>query len=330
MSEAGAAEIVRVPQRQSLIAKFANRYSIEAGKLMTILKATAFAVRDGEVTDEQMAALLVVADQYGLNPFTKEIFAFPDKQGGIVPVVGVDGWSRIINDRDELDGIEFTYSEEKVEIGDARFPGLKHPAHEWIECVLSRKDRAKPIVVREYLDEVYRPPFKVRRKDGSEFVVEGPWQSHTRRMHRHKVLIQTSRVAFGFTGIYDEDEAARIIEHDVTPAAPAITDRSGPGALKAALAATSPATAESAPSSPASSEPIPATSAAEQQETEPPKRGDPGTPENKAKFIAKIKGAKDSEVLALVTDDANIFSWSPADLGEINKAYFDRQKELEG
>ncbi len=36
-----------------------------------------------------MAALMIVADQYGLNPFTREIFAFPDKQNGIVPVVGV-------------------------------------------------------------------------------------------------------------------------------------------------------------------------------------------------------------------------------------------------
>jgi hypothetical protein len=31
------------------------------------------------VTDEQMMALLIVADQYGLNPFTKEIYGYPDK-----------------------------------------------------------------------------------------------------------------------------------------------------------------------------------------------------------------------------------------------------------
>ncbi|WP_032251724.1 recombinase RecT, partial [Escherichia coli] len=46
--------------------------------------------------DAQFIALLIVANQYGLNPWTKEIYAFPDKQNGIVPVVGVDGWSRII------------------------------------------------------------------------------------------------------------------------------------------------------------------------------------------------------------------------------------------
>ena len=56
--------------------------------LMETLKATAF---KGQVTDSQMAALLIVANQYGLNPWTKEIYAFPDRQNGIVPVVGVDG-----------------------------------------------------------------------------------------------------------------------------------------------------------------------------------------------------------------------------------------------
>jgi hypothetical protein len=56
--------------------------------LMETLKATAF---KGQVSDAQMTALLIVANQYALNPWTKEIYAFPDKNNGIVPVVGVDG-----------------------------------------------------------------------------------------------------------------------------------------------------------------------------------------------------------------------------------------------
>ena len=44
------------------------------------------------------------------------------------------------------------------------------------------------------------------------YVINGPWQTHTKRMLRHKSLIQCSRIAFGFTGIYDQDEAERIIE----------------------------------------------------------------------------------------------------------------------
>jgi len=44
-----------------------------------------------------------------------------------------------------------------------------------------------------------------------------PWDTHPKRMHRHKTLIQAARIAFGFSGIYDEDEAERILEKDITP-----------------------------------------------------------------------------------------------------------------
>lgn len=182
------------PKRQSLIVKIAQRYSVDPDKMLATLKATAFRQRDNkEITNEQMMALMVVADQYKLNPFTKEIFAFPDKTG-IVPVVGVDGWSRIINENPELDGIEFKYSEAtKLHKGKT--------VHDWIECVIRRKDRSEPIVVREFFDEVVR-----------DLSYSSPWDTHPNRMHRHKALIQCARLAFGFAGIYDQDEAERVIE----------------------------------------------------------------------------------------------------------------------
>ena len=199
-------------QRQSLVTRFADKYHIEPAKLMDTLKATAFRQRgDAVVTNEQMAALLIVADQYKLNPFTKEIFAFNDK-GAVVPVVSVDGWSRIINEHPAFNGMEFNYAEEIVTM-----PGGK-PCPAWCEVVIYRKDRDRPTVVREYLDEVYQSP-----RGNSGFA--GPWQSHTKRFLRHKTLIQGSRIAFGFAGIYDEDEASRIVEAQtvqvVQPAAPA-------------------------------------------------------------------------------------------------------------
>ena len=40
----------------------------------------------------------------------------------------------------------------------------------------------------------------------------GPWKTHPKRMLRHKAMIQCARLAFGFTGIYDQDEADRIAE----------------------------------------------------------------------------------------------------------------------
>lgn len=182
---ATAEQALQAVKAPSLLAKVAARFSVEPAKLMTTLKRTAFRQQNGEVTDEQMMALVIVADQYGLNPFTKELFAFPDK-GGIVPVVSVDGWSRIINDHPQFDGVEFNDGPED----DNGVPA-------WIEAVIYRKDRAHPTKIRERFKEVKRDT--------------QPWKSHPSRMLRHKALIQCARVAFGFSGIYDEDEAQRIV-----------------------------------------------------------------------------------------------------------------------
>ncbi|MCW9690779.1 recombinase RecT, partial [Proteus terrae] len=74
--------------------RIASRYGVDSTKFFETLKATAFKQRDGSApTNDQMMVLLVVAEQYNLNPFTREIYAFPDRQNGIIPVVGVDGWS---------------------------------------------------------------------------------------------------------------------------------------------------------------------------------------------------------------------------------------------
>lgn len=170
--------------------------------LADVLMATAFS-GDKLPSPEQLVALVVVAKQYRLNPFTKEIYAFPDKHKGIVPIVGVDGWIRIINEQPMLDGIEFVYSDEMIDLKEVDPKvGSSKLAHAWIDCIITRKDRDKPIVVREYFDEVYR----LRGN------YDGPWQTHPKRFHRHKTLIQCARVAFGFAGIYDQDEGERILE----------------------------------------------------------------------------------------------------------------------
>lgn len=180
-----------------LVARFAGKYGVDGGKLFQTLKATAFKPKGynlAPATDAQMMGLLIVADQYGLNPFTREIYAFPGPGGEITPVVSVDGWSRILNENPEFNGVEFVYSDQTITMPNAK------PCPEWIEVIIHRKDRSHPTKVREYLDETYQP----QRKH------PGPWQSHTKRMLRHKALIQGARVAFGFAGIYEADEAERI------------------------------------------------------------------------------------------------------------------------
>lgn len=185
------------------IDQLAARFDLpQSPELYEVLKSTAFK----DANDAQLSALLIVAKQYGLNPWTKEIYAFPDKKNGIIPVVSVDGWARIINGNPAFDGMDFNFSEEMVDM-----PGAACPAPAWTECVIHRKDRAHPTIIREYLDEVYRAPFQAKGQNGS-YEVKGPWQSHPKRFSRHKAMIQCARMAFGFGGIYDQDEADRIVE----------------------------------------------------------------------------------------------------------------------
>lgn len=174
-------------------------HNVDPTELEQTLIQTAFKSTT-QITREQMGALLIVASQYKLNPWTKEIYAFPDKSKGIIPVVGVDGWSRIINSNPNLNGIEFVFSDNMVRMNKA-----KVDCPEWVDCLIYRKDRDRPTVVREYLDEVYREPM-------GQNGFAGPWQSHPKRFLRHKALIQCARLAFGFVGIYDQDEAERINE----------------------------------------------------------------------------------------------------------------------
>ena len=166
---------------QVLTAKMATTFDMgtnNGAELIATLKATAF--KGGtQVSDAQMTALMVVANNYGLNPWTKEIYAFPDK-GGIVPVVGVDGWARIINNHPQFDGIEFEQDDQSC------------------TAIIYRKDRSRPVKVTEYMAECKRAN-------------TGPWQSHPKRMLRHKAMIQCARLAFGYGGIHDPEEAQQIV-----------------------------------------------------------------------------------------------------------------------
>ncbi|WP_369811325.1 phage recombination protein Bet [Psychrobacter faecalis] len=153
---------------ENLSMKNVSNDSLQATLLNTVFKGANY---------DQLVSLVVVANQYGLNPFTKEIYAFPSR-GGITPIVSVDGWARIINDNPNCDGIQFEQDEESA------------------TCKIYRKDRNHPTIVTEYLSEC---------KMNTD-----PWKKYPKRMLRHKALIQCARVAFGFSGIYDEDEAHRI------------------------------------------------------------------------------------------------------------------------
>ena len=174
----------------------AKRLQITPAGLKHTLLNTVFAECKN---DEQFMALVVVSNEFGLNPLTKEIYAFPAKGGGIVPMVSVDGWIRLMNEHPAFDGIEFDYHADAKGNTQA------------IEAIIYRKDRNRPVKVIEYMDEC---------KGNTQ-----PWQKSPRRMLRHRALIQGVRVAFGFSGIAGEGDEAVIDGGDLTPQQQSVPSR---------------------------------------------------------------------------------------------------------
>ncbi len=141
-------------------------------------------------TQADLETLLVACERHGLDPIGREVFMVRDGDpltDAALVVVGVDGWSRIINAHPSFAGMQFKESSELID-------GLPT----WVECTLHRWDRRVPTRVREYLVEV---------RGASQ-----AWITHPRRMLRHKALVQCARLAFGLVGVYDPDEALRIKE----------------------------------------------------------------------------------------------------------------------
>src|SRR5688572_13134058 len=166
--------------KPSALHLMAARMNVDPTKLYDTLKATVFK----NATNEELLALVVVANTYDLSPLLKEIYAFPAKGGGIVPVVSVDGWNRMLVRQPDFDGIEFEFIDDE--------------AGNPVACTatIHVKNRSHPVKITEYMAECKRNT--------------DPWNNMPRRMLRNRTLCQASRVAFGFSGVKHEEESEAI------------------------------------------------------------------------------------------------------------------------
>ena len=141
-------------------------------------------------TQADLERLLLTAERLGLDPLSNEIYAIEKaavagKKAQIIFVVGVDGWTKIINSHPAFDGMKFVESE----TGDDDLPIF-------FECTIFRKDRKVATTVREYMYEVHTN--------------QGAWLTHPRRMLRHKSMVQCARICFGLGGVFEADEIERV------------------------------------------------------------------------------------------------------------------------
>jgi len=179
-----------------LVASFANHYKIDRHSLYETMVNTVFPRKDGKIiaTPEMFVMCISVAEQYKLNPFTRQIYFMASKGGGVVPIVPIDGWVELVNRVGDLDGLRWV---PVFEIGkDAKGREIKYITE--MTCKMKRRGMAEWIEVTEYFVECDRQTDQ--------------WTNMPVRMLRHKAYIQCARVAYGLSGIYDPDEAADIVK----------------------------------------------------------------------------------------------------------------------
>ena len=164
---------------KSLTKVMAAKFDMEPAPFIKALKETAV---PPNISDGQFAAFLIVAKEHDLNPLTREIFAFPS-QGGIRPIVSIDGWMKLVNRHPNYNGMKTTDNLDK----DGNLIS--------ITVQMFRKDRDHSIEVTEYMKECMRN--------------NQVWKQWPARMLRHKAMIQAARIAFSFSGIEDQDEFER-------------------------------------------------------------------------------------------------------------------------
>jgi len=179
----------------ALLQPIADLTGLNIRETRNLLKDSVFRPGKNEKpwTENEVAAALVFARQYDLNPITKEIQFF--RTGGKVsPYIGYDGWVTVVNRQEDFNGVTFD-----VELIEGQLIS--------VQCHIYRKGFDFPISVREFYQEC--------RKQTQ------PWSQMPSRMLRQRAFSQTARLAYGI-GIPDRDE---VVMEDAPPT-PEIVDLS--------------------------------------------------------------------------------------------------------
>jgi len=165
--------------KQRLSEMMASELGMDDKEFRNVIKHTV--MPSPNVNNEHITAFLVLANQFGMNPFSDQIHAFPNKGGGVKLIVGYDGFIEVANRNHNYEGFQlfedFNDKDELVRMG----------------CQIFRSDRKHNPVIWEYMDECKRNT--------------DPWRQFPKRMLRNKAVMQAVRAAFGSASLIDKDEA---------------------------------------------------------------------------------------------------------------------------
>ena len=187
---------------ETLVGRMASSLNVDAKKLWATLQTSCFRPgKDGAAfSQEQVMLVLIIAEQLGLNPLKREIYAFRNPDGSVVPLLSIDGWKQIMLRNKNFNGFRIDYSDTTVEL-----QGALNPVPEWAECTIYVKDRDYPTTERVYAREVYMPRSPV-------------WQKSPATMLHHRALIRAIRFTFPVSGVgeAEEDDVPTISQLETT------------------------------------------------------------------------------------------------------------------
>lgn len=180
-------------------AQLADWVGMEKGQLIKTIKAQCFkGVRNqDDITDTQLGVYIQLANTLKLNPMLPGMmYAYPDKGGGIVPMIGPDGIFKLLMEHPEV--VSWDSQSEKDEHGELI-----------ATATIYLKDTEHPIVKKCYLSE-----WKVASNPN--------WNQRPRHMLELRALKLAARqVVHGMP--FDEDEKIMMHEQggmvNITPGA---------------------------------------------------------------------------------------------------------------
>jgi len=139
------------------------------------------------VSDIHLTMAAIVTQIYRLNPILKEVYFRLSKDGlTVVPIIGVEGFAKILDRSGKLNGLSFRHSRD----ADGRVTAC--------ECTLWLKGCDNPIVNEEMYSEC---------RMNTE-----PWAKSPHRMMRNRTFCQTVRLALAVNGVYEEDDESYSVE----------------------------------------------------------------------------------------------------------------------
>jgi hypothetical protein len=160
--------------------------------MVATFKAQCFKCRPEDVTDAQMAAFVVIANEMGVNPLLPGmLYAFPVQGGGIVPMMGPDGVFKKLVEHPSVESWQCVSFPEDV---------TKAPTHATMS--IWRKGSERPLTKTVLLSE-----WKVGNNPN--------WNTRPRHMLELRAIKQGARMIIH--GIpFDEDERQIMGEMNVT------------------------------------------------------------------------------------------------------------------